>query len=225
MPVVHGVAATPMSVSATPVHLHSALNNTQANNNRVPGYDHSPNLGQPFSGLFDCDGAFWMSCCCPCIVGGQVSQKLGTSSFAVVVAAYVGTCVTLIIIVAVSNVDAFWLLLWLGWTCFVYSVRTHVRRMWAIPGDSCDDFCVTCCCTACSLAQVTLVICSNTILVIYHVTFCVIDLQVAKHVFGYRQSDYPPCGSDGTPSWQHSHVTSNVSPPSIGFVQQTPQHV
>mmetsp|Transcript_36849 Transcript_36849/g.68511 ORF Transcript_36849/g.68511 Transcript_36849/m.68511 type:complete len:351 (-) Transcript_36849:214-1266(-) len=197
-PVVHSVPANTVSVSATPVHLTS-MNNTQANATKVSGFEHSPNMGQPFANLFDCSNTFWMSCCCPCIVGGQVAERLHFTSFTTIVACYIIACIVILVLSAITNNGLFWLILWGGWVSVVLTLRMRVKSMWQIPGDSCDDCCVTCCCLACSLAQ------------------------VSQHVFGYRGSDSPPCGSDGTPPWQHQHAEASSTPPAPVMHQHQPQ--
>jgi Cys-rich protein (TIGR01571 family) len=158
VPVVHGVSASapPVSVSAAPVHLAAPGNNTQVTATKLAGYEHSPNIGAPFADAFDCDSTCMMSCCCPCIVGGQVAQKLNMSSYALVCGCYIFACVVLLIIHILAASALPWLLLWIGWSIFVCIARMKVREMFKMKGDGCDDCCITFCCTACSLAQVIL---------------------------------------------------------------------
>jgi Cys-rich protein (TIGR01571 family) len=150
VPVVHGVFAAPMTVTSSPLQ----INNMQAAGNKLVGYEHSPDLGQRFSELCDCDQTCLMTCCCPCVVGGQVAQKLNLGSYGLICCGYITACIILLIIFILTQSAIPYLFLWLGWSIFIMMARMKVRSMWNIPGDSCDDCMISFCCTACSLSQV-----------------------------------------------------------------------
>lgn len=194
VPVVHG------TITATPTPL--ANNSAQRGGNKLPGYEYSPDIGQPFGRLCECQGTFWMSCCCPCVVGGQVAQKLNMGSYGMVCIGYITTCVIILIIEVIVNQGFPWLILWIGWSIYVLTLRLRVKKLWQIPGDCCEDCWVTFCCLACSLAQ------------------------VSKHVFGYRNIDTPPFGSDGTPLWQHRERNAHPNnAPVANVTSYQPQQV
>ena len=155
LPVVHNVTATPVSVSSTPVYLNIA-NNSQNRAEKVPGFEFSPDVGAPFGELGDCDGTCVMACCCPCIVGGQVAQRLGLNSFGIVCCCYVTACIILFIISVLLRNFAIYLLLWISWSIYVLVLRLRTKRKWQQPdSDCCEDCCISFCCLSCSLAQVS----------------------------------------------------------------------
>jgi Cys-rich protein (TIGR01571 family) len=148
-----------VSVTASPAFLTVPLNNvnTEANANKLPGFEHAPPLGQPFRDLFDCSTPFCMACWCPCVLGGQVSEKIqNVGSYGTIVCLYLVLCFFFFILWAVLSNVLIWLLLWVVWAVFVMMLRSKVRQMWQIPGDGCEDCGVSFCCTACSLSQVKL---------------------------------------------------------------------
>lgn len=156
VPVVHGVSApTPVMVSAAPMTLYNPAPGTGIAHNKLEGYPYSPNIGQPLPDIFDCGNqSCMMSCCCPCIVGGQVAQKLGMGTYGMVCCVYITVCISALILVTLLNNGLPWLLLWLGWSSFVMMLRMKIRKMWSVPGSECDDCGVSFCCTACTLSQV-----------------------------------------------------------------------
>ncbi|OWM76657.1 protein PLANT CADMIUM RESISTANCE 2-like [Punica granatum] len=112
-----------------------------------PNFQPPPHQLQPESngqwsvGLFDCFsdcGRCCISCWCPCITFGQISEILdrGSSSCGVNGALY-------FLIAAVT-----------GCAC-VYSCvyRTKMRQQYKLEGSSAEDFFVHCCCEPCSLTQ------------------------------------------------------------------------
>ena len=146
-PVVYGVASNPVVVNTN-------TSQPATTGNKVPGFEFSPDVGQPFSSLCDCDCNFWMACCCPCITGGQVAEKVKFGTYAMVCGGYIFTCVILFILSLVVSNGAFFLILWIGWSVFVLMLRLHVKKMWQMSGGAFEDCCVTFCCLSCSLAQV-----------------------------------------------------------------------
>lgn len=184
-PVVHGVASSgAVSVSACPANLTMPANSNLAGATRVantlPGYEHSPPIGRPLPALCDCNAPYIMACCCPCVLGGQTAQRIDMSSYSLVVCGYISLCFLLLIIGIIINFLPIYVFLWILWSIFVMMLRSRVRRMWQIPGDGCDDCCISFCCTSCALSQ------------------------TAKHVFGLRSSDNCIFNPDGRPTWQLS---------------------
>jgi Cys-rich protein (TIGR01571 family) len=129
--------------------------------NKLPGYEHSPAIGQPLRDLFDCGTPFLMACCCPCVLAGQVSQKIDVCSYTTVVGTYLSILVIIIVLPIIitilgakSQTWILWLILWGFMTVLVMTLRSRVRSMWSIEGNSFQDCCVSCCCNPCTIAQV-----------------------------------------------------------------------
>ena len=150
--VIHAATATPVTVSASSSHLNAPLIVPQSN--KVPGYAYSPNIGEPLNDLFNFDASCWMACCCPCIIGGQVTQKLGVAPYALVCCGYIVICLILFFVcILMDNLLPF-ILLWIGWGMFVFILRMKVKSLWQISGQGCEECVLAIFCIACSLAQV-----------------------------------------------------------------------
>jgi Cys-rich protein (TIGR01571 family) len=128
--------------------------------NKLAGYENSPDIGQPFRDLCDCTTPFLMACCCPCVLGGQVAQKIGVASYVMVVYTYLAVLIFILVVSIILTLVGYppswviWAILWGGMSALIIKLRSRVRNMWSIEGDSLNDCCVGCFCNPCALAQV-----------------------------------------------------------------------
>jgi len=110
-------------------------------------------------GLCDCCSQCSPSCClatwCPCILLGQIYQKLNQGKCVHVVAAFVaGYLLYSILLVtipqAANSING---IIAIGLFVLTCALRGTLRRQMNIQGSDCDDCCVSFWCQCCALAQ------------------------------------------------------------------------
>lgn len=146
----------PAPVVAQPI---SPPPNVTADGNRcsLPTFEHVP-VGNWRDDLCGCFSQVVPSCmmafCCSCVIAGQLAERTGLTKCTVMCCGFTTVVIILVILVIFGITDFILLLIWPCAFLMVYMLRTHIRNMFAIPGDGCNDCLTACCCAPCALAQV-----------------------------------------------------------------------
>jgi len=122
------------------------------------GPSYTPELSWK-DGVFDCVSQCAPSCCmsfwCPCVMIGQMSQKLGMQKCQTVVLIYALGATLIIILSAVAPARASWINFFFALALFIMTctLRVEIRKRYFIKGTTLNDCCCSYWCTFCVLAQ------------------------------------------------------------------------
>jgi hypothetical protein len=104
-----------------------------------------------------CSGLWWLACCCPALVMGQMLSRMGLD-FCGTPAATIQQArdaFSIVLICFLVSLLGNGLLPGLSLAFFIYAIifgsklRAHVRSRYRIAGSCCDNSCDDCCCVLC----------------------------------------------------------------------------
>jgi Cys-rich protein (TIGR01571 family) len=95
-----------------------------------------------------------LSYCCPCIILGQIAQKIQYTSYYYVVWGYITVIILVFIFSIAFNSIFFWLFPGFIISQIAFILRNRLREVLNISGSCCGDCIVSFCCTTLTIAQV-----------------------------------------------------------------------
>lgn len=123
-------------------------------------------IGQWNDTVCSCTNQMYPSCICsflcPCIIAGQIAEKLQYRKFGSVLSACCLMILATTVLSIITSSPLFFIFFWMCVMYYAWHIRTLIRQQYLLPGGPSSDCCLSSLCSCCVLAQVTYLFHTNT---------------------------------------------------------------